>query len=124
MREQRRPDDIAVAVNGVRAPQDRDRRRAARRIDRGVVKCVGEFQIFRRRRVIVAARRRIAAVEDRAETIGQKVPRFYGGDVRLNDLADFLLQRHPLHDFGDAPLRRLVAQVGGVNLRPDFGMDR
>jgi hypothetical protein len=95
VREERRADDVRVAVHRVGAPDHRDPDAAVRGVDRGRIERVGRLEPFGRGREVVAAGPAVAAVEHRAEIVLAHV---VGGDaaqVRLDQLADLLLERHP-----------------------------
>ena len=104
MRKHRAADDIVVAVNGVDADQHRDRDLDAFRVDRGVVITVGHGDPFRDGRILLAARRRVAAAQHRAEPVFFDVGGRHRAVVGLNDLTDFLFDAHGRHDLVDARL--------------------
>jgi hypothetical protein len=102
--EQRRADDVAVAMHRIGAPQDRDADATLRRVRRRRPEPVGEFQPLRGRGVVVTARPGVAAVQYGADVIPPHFLRRDVGDVGLEDLADLFLQRHALQQVGDAGL--------------------
>ena len=118
VREQRRTDDIVVAVHGVDAEQDRYRRVAAGRVHRCGVERVGHRQPFGRRCEFVAVRTGIAAGEDRAEPILAHVVRRDAADIGLDDLPDFFLDREFAEDGLDAALKRGIAFQRPSGCRP------
>ena len=123
VRKDRGADDIAVAVHRIGAPHDRDRGLAHRDIHRGVVERVGQFEPFLRRSQIVAARPRIAPVEDRAEAVTAHILGRDAGDVRLDDLTHLLFDRHAREDRLDARLARFGEHAREGDLGPLFGMN-
>ena len=102
VREDRRADDVAVAVDAIRSPDDRNCLLAAGRIHRRVVERVGQGQPVIDARVAIVVRPGPAAVEDGTEVIGADVGRSDGGDTGLNDLSDFFLHAHPRQEIVDA----------------------
>ena len=80
----------------------------ARPLGRRRTEGLGQFDPLPGRGAFVAARRRVAARQDRAQRIGQQVLRLDRADIGLDRLPDLLLQRHPAHQFGDKGFRRRI----------------
>ena len=118
----RRADDVGMAVDRVDTPDDGDADAALRCIDGGEIERVGCFQPLRRRGEIIAVGAAVAAHEDRSEVILVHVLRLHAAQVRLDQLANLLLQRHPPEQAGDLRLDRRVARHRITVLRPDFRM--
>ena len=98
VREQRRTDDIVVAMHRVGAPDDRHDRPPIAALHRRVVERVEELQPFRGRGEFVAVRRRIAAIQNRTEFVRLEVFWRDRGDIDLDQLANLILHAHPLQD--------------------------
>ena len=112
-----------MAVHRIGAPHDWDRGLTHRDIHRGVVESVGQFEPFLRRSQIVAARPRIAPVEDRAEAVTAHILGRDAGDVGLDDLTYLLFDRHAREDRLDARLARFGEHAREGDLGPLFGMN-
>ena len=109
VREQRRADDIVVAMHRVGAPDDRHDRPPIAALHRRVVERVEQLQPFRGRGEFIAVGRRIAAVEDRTEFVRLEVLGRDRGDIDLDQLADLILHAHPLQDRVDPCLDLRIA---------------
>ena len=93
--------DVAVTVHGIRSPDGRYRRQASRRLHRGIVKRVGGSKPIAGGGPLVLVRCGSAAVQDRAKMVAADIGRGYGSQLRLDDLADLLFERHARHEVGD-----------------------
>ena len=101
VREDRRANDIRVAVDSVRSPHDRDTKSAVTLVDRSEVKGVGGGEPVGRGGEIVAVGAAVAAHQDRAEIIGLHILWRDAAQVGLHQLADLLLQGHAGKQVGD-----------------------
>ena len=95
VREDRRADDVGVAVDRVGAPDGRDDRLATgHRPRRSEIHLVGEAQPLRAGSEFVAIGAAIAAVEIGAEAIARHVLGSEAVDLRLDELGDLALDAH------------------------------
>jgi hypothetical protein len=130
VREKRRAHDIIVPMNGIAAPDHWNARQLAVRFHRSGVKGVGGCKPILRWRIIAAAGIGIAAVQHRTQMIAVDIIGRDTADIRLNDLAHFLLKRHRRQQFIDASLDRGVESecrrprrpVGGIGLSGGHGI--
>ena len=96
VRKERRGAEIAMPMNRIGGPQRGYRGFVVRqRRDRSFPVRIGQRQPFARRRLVVAAGPAVAAVEDRAESIGPHIGGRDRGNVGHDQLGDFALERHP-----------------------------
>ena len=91
-----------MAVNRIDAPDDRDCDLYAFRVDRRSVESISGRHPFLDARIGLAVRARVAAAQDRAEPVFLHFFRCDRTIVGLDDLTDFLFQRHLGHDLVDA----------------------
>ena len=91
-------------MDRVGPPDDRHADTAVGSVHRSLVKIVGCLQPVGRRRKVVTVGTTVAADQDGAEVIGPDVFRSDATQVRLNQLADLLLERHARQQFGDSGL--------------------
>ena len=115
VREQRRADDIVMTVDRVRSPHHRDARQVAVRAHRRIIIGVGRRDPRRCRAEFIAAGRRTAAVEDRAQMISRDVIGGRAADIALDDLADLLFERHRRDQRVDSLLDRGLGGASGQN---------
>src|ERR1700744_298377 len=94
MGEDCRADDIVVAMDGVGTPNRWDPMDPMRDVCRCVIERVRKGEPLTRRSKLVAIRRGVPTVEDRAEVIVAQIFRSDAGDIGLDDLSDLLLERH------------------------------
>ncbi len=123
MRKYRRPDDIAMTVDGVGAPDNRNSGPAAAGINRCLIKGVRESKPLFRRRKFIIIRCRIAAIQDRSEMIALGVFWRNTGDIGLDDLANFFFNGHARDNGIDARFHCSIQRIGPIGTRPNFGMD-
>ncbi len=123
VRKDRGADDVGIAVDRIRTPDDGDRDVAGRYIHRRGVEFVGGFQPFWRQGTIIAMRAGIAAVENGAEMIRPHIVGRHRSDVGLGDLPDLFLDGHPGENVGDARVEPRIVEHRTPQLRPDIGMN-
>jgi hypothetical protein len=124
VREEHRADDVAVAVHRVDAPDHRDAHATIAGVDGGVVELVRELEPVRRRRTLVVARGGTATGEDRPQVVLLHVFRLDAADVALDDLADFLFDRHLLEQGRNLLFESVVLGERPLRRRPDFRVNR
>ena len=110
VREDRRADDVGVAVDRIGAPDGGNGGLAAgERPGRSGPHLVGEAQPFGGGREFVAVGAAVAAVEVAAEAVALHVLGGEGIDLRLDELRDLALEAHARNQVGDA---RILGGLG------------
>ena len=119
--EERGTGNVVVAVDCVRAPQQRQGNRGGG--DRGVIEPVCEPQPLTRCRELVVAGRGVAAVEDGTEGIVPQIIRSDAADISLDKLTYLLRRRQAGEQSLHAGLELRIGRQGRVQLRPALRMD-
>ena len=118
LRENRRADDVGMTVDGIDAEDQRDSLAAPVRGLGRLPERVDHFEPVTGWSIILAGRRGIAARQDRTELVPAHVVRSDAGDVRLDGLGDFLLERHAGENRVDPRLDRRVQRDAAADRGP------
>ena len=121
VRKERSSVHVVVAVNRIRAPNDRDRRCAPRGVDRGFIEAIGQRHPVRDAGMFVISRKGTAAVQNGSQPIDSHVFRRDVANVRLHHLCDLLLEREPAQQVGDAGLDPRISRHRACYRRPNNG---
>src|SRR3569833_4585603 len=123
MRENCRAHDIVVAMDRIGPPNGGNRVWTLRgRIHGGLIEPIRQREPLTRWSELIAVRRGVTAVENGAEGKVAQIIRSDAGDVGLDDLSDFLLQRHPRQQSGDTRLERRIGSECWLYRRPAIRM--
>ena len=107
VREQRGADDVVVTMDGIGGPQQRDGRFApVERRGRCGPERIGKREVGAGRRLVIAARPAVSAIQDRTEAIAAHVFGRDRGDIGLDELRDLVFEAHARQQAVDPRLDR------------------